>query len=54
LRHYSLAALIAVECGVFVLGAALIRISARRGIGPAAEGLLRGVAAGCSECPTSL
>src|ERR1700730_16260928 len=27
LRHYSLAALIAVECGVFALGAALIRIS---------------------------
>ena len=46
LRHYSLAALIAVECGVFALGAALIRISMRRSIGPAAEGLMLGVAAG--------
>ena len=46
LRHYSLAALIAVECGVFALGAALILISTRRGLGPAAEGLLLGVAAG--------
>jgi len=46
LRHYSLAALIAVECGVFALGAALIRISMRRSIGPATEGLLLGVAAG--------
>jgi hypothetical protein len=46
LRHYSLAALIAVECGVFALGAALIRISARRSIGPGTEGLLLGVAAG--------
>jgi hypothetical protein len=46
LRHYSLAALIAVECGVFTLGAVLIRISMRRSIGPAGEGLLLGVAAG--------
>jgi len=46
LRHYSLAALIAVECGVFALGAALIRISMRGGLGPAARGLLLGVAAG--------
>src|SRR6478735_12792471 len=46
LRHYSLAALIAVECGVFALGAALIRISMRGGLGPAAQGLLLGVAAG--------
>ena len=46
LRHYSLAALIAVECGVFALGAALIRISMRRSIGPATEGLMLGVAAG--------
>jgi drug/metabolite transporter (DMT)-like permease len=45
-RHYSLAALIAVECGVFALGAALIRISMRARFGPAAEGLLLGVAAG--------
>src|SRR6476469_3352430 len=46
LRHYSLAALIAVECGVFALGAALIRISMRGGLGPTAQGLLLGVAAG--------
>jgi drug/metabolite transporter (DMT)-like permease len=46
LRHYSLAALIAVECGVFALGAALILISMRRGLGPAPQGLLLGVAAG--------
>src|SRR5437588_4371829 len=45
-RHYSLAALIAVECGVFALGAALIRISMRDSLGPAARGLLLGVAAG--------
>ena len=45
-RHYSLAALIAVECGVFVLGAAMIAISMRRTVGPAAEGLLLGVSAG--------
>jgi drug/metabolite transporter (DMT)-like permease len=46
LRHYSLAALIAVECGVFVLGAVLIRISMRGSLGPAAQGLLLGVASG--------
>ena len=46
LRHYSLAALIAVECGVFAPGAALIRISMRDSLGPAARGLLLGVAAG--------
>jgi drug/metabolite transporter (DMT)-like permease len=46
LRHYSLAALIAVECGVFALGAGLIRVSMRGSLGPAAEGLLLGVAAG--------
>jgi drug/metabolite transporter (DMT)-like permease len=46
LRHYSLAALIAVECGVFVLGAALIRISMRGSLLPASQGLLLGVAAG--------
>lgn len=45
-RHYSLAALIAVECGVFALGAALIRISTRRSIGPATEGLMLSIAAG--------
>jgi drug/metabolite transporter (DMT)-like permease len=46
LRHYSLAALIAVECGVFTLGVALIRVSMRDKLGPAAQGLLLGVAAG--------
>ncbi len=46
LRHYSPAALIAVECGVFALGAALIRISTHRSLGPGAQGLLLGVAAG--------
>jgi drug/metabolite transporter (DMT)-like permease len=45
-RHYSLAALIAVECGVLAFGAALIRISMRGSLGPAAQGLLLGVAAG--------
>jgi hypothetical protein len=35
-----------VECGIFALGAALIRISARRSIGPVSEGLLLGVASG--------
>src|SRR5437868_9143731 len=35
-----------VECGVFALGAALIRISMRESLGHAAEGLLLGVAAG--------
>jgi drug/metabolite transporter (DMT)-like permease len=46
LRHYSLAALIAVECGIFALGVALIRVSMRERLGPAAQGLLLGVAAG--------
>ena len=46
LRHYSLAALIAVECGIFALGVALIRVSMRDKLGPAAQGLLLGVAAG--------
>jgi drug/metabolite transporter (DMT)-like permease len=46
LRHYSLAALIAVECGVFALGAALIRIAMRGALDPAAQGLLLAVAAG--------
>jgi hypothetical protein len=46
LRDYSLAALIAVECGVFVLGAALILISMRGNFGSAAQGLLLAVAAG--------
>jgi hypothetical protein len=42
-RHYSLAALIAVECGVFALGAALIAISMHGRIGPAADGGLKGI-----------
>jgi drug/metabolite transporter (DMT)-like permease len=46
LRHYSLAALIAVECGVFALGVALIRISMRDSFGEARQGLLLGVASG--------
>src|SRR5689334_13041347 len=45
-RHYSLAALIAVEAGIFALGAALTLISMHGSFGPAAEGLLLGVAAG--------
>jgi hypothetical protein len=40
------AALIAAECGVLVLGATLIRISMRGSLGPDARGLLLGVAAG--------
>jgi hypothetical protein len=46
LRHYSVAALIAVECGVFALGVALIRISMRGSFGTVAQGLLLGVASG--------
>jgi hypothetical protein len=46
LRHYSLAALIAVECGVFTLGAALTVISMHGSLAPARQGLLLGVAAG--------
>ena len=42
----SLAALIAVEGAIFVIGAALLRISTRRHILPRAEGLLLGAAAG--------
>src|SRR5579864_1763280 len=45
-RHYSVAGLIAVECGVFALGAGLILISMQGRFGPIAEGLLLGVAAG--------
>ena len=46
LRHYSVAALIAVECGVFGLGLALIVFSTHRSVGAGTEGLLLGVAAG--------
>jgi drug/metabolite transporter (DMT)-like permease len=42
----SLAALIAVECAIFALGAALVRISTRRLVLHRAEGLLLGAAAG--------
>lgn len=45
-RHGSLAALIAVEGAIFAIGAALVRISARRHLSSRAEGLLLGVAAG--------
>jgi drug/metabolite transporter (DMT)-like permease len=46
LRDYSLPALIAVECGIFALGAGLTVISAHGSIVPATKGLLLGVAAG--------
>ena len=42
----SLAALIAVECAIFAIGAALVRISTRRHLPDRAEGLLLGAAAG--------
>ena len=42
----SLAALIAVEGGIFAIGAALVRISTRRHLAPRIEGLLLGAAAG--------
>ena len=42
----SLAALIAVEGAIFVIGAVLVRISTRRHVLPRAEGLLLGAAAG--------
>ena len=42
----SLAALIAVEGGIFATGAVLLRISTRRHVLPRAEGLLLGAAAG--------
>ena len=45
-RHYSLAALIAVECGVFALGSGLILISMHGSVVPAAQGLLLAVASG--------
>lgn len=45
-QRASLAALIAVEGAIFALGAALVRISARRHLGPRAEGRLLGAAAG--------
>jgi drug/metabolite transporter (DMT)-like permease len=45
-QRASLAALIAVEATIFALGAALVRVSARRHVLPRAEGLLLGAAAG--------
>ncbi len=45
-KHSSLPALIAVECGVFVLGAALVRISIRRDVEHRSEALLLATAAG--------
>jgi drug/metabolite transporter (DMT)-like permease len=45
-QRASLAALIAVECAIFALGAALVRISTRRHVLDRAEGLLLGAAAG--------
>ena len=45
-HHPSLAALIAVECGIFAIGAALVRISTRRRVEDRTESLLLGIAAG--------
>jgi len=45
-QQASLAALIAVECAIFALGAALVRIATRRLVLHRAEGLLLGAAAG--------
>jgi drug/metabolite transporter (DMT)-like permease len=54
LRHYSLAALIAVECGVFALGAGLIRISMRaRSAQPHGDCCSDLPQVCCSGCPTS-
>ncbi len=43
---YALAALIAIECGVLVVSAAVAAISTHRRVSPAAQGLLLGAAAG--------
>jgi drug/metabolite transporter (DMT)-like permease len=45
-RHSSIPALIAVECGIFVLGAGLVRISVRPDIEHRSEALLLATAAG--------
>jgi len=45
-RSYALAALIAIECGVFVVGTAVAATSGDRRIPRAAQGLLLGTAAG--------
>jgi drug/metabolite transporter (DMT)-like permease len=44
--EYAVAALIAVECGILVVSAAVAAISTHRRISPAAQGLLLGVVAG--------
>jgi len=43
---YALAALIAIECGVLVVSAAVAAISTHRRVSPSAQGLLLGAAAG--------
>jgi drug/metabolite transporter (DMT)-like permease len=45
-RQYAVAALIAVECGVLVVGATIAAISTHRRVPRAAQGLLLGAAAG--------
>ncbi len=45
-RHYAVAALIAVECGVLVVGVAVAAASTHRRVPSAAQGLLLGAAAG--------
>jgi len=45
-RRFALAALIAVECGVFVIATGVAATSSHRRIPPASEGLLLGAAAG--------
>jgi len=45
-QRSSLAPLIAVECGIFGIGAVLVAVSAHRRVIPRTEGLLLGVAAG--------
>ena len=45
-QRASLAALIAIQSAIFAVGAVLVRVSTRRHVGPRAEGLLLGAAAG--------
>ena len=45
-RHYAVAALIGIECGILVLSGALAAISTHRRVSAAAQGLLLGAAAG--------
>jgi len=44
--EYAVAALIAIECGVLVVGAAIAAISTHRRVSPAAQGLILGAVAG--------